>query len=145
VPLGYVIAAGYALVFLILPASTAQAECCGNYVMMHINGGCIGLVYEVYYSLFVLMAIMDLVLRLVGRGALSHAGYSKKLVSLTLVAFLSFTVPMAIVAIVSTQVRQATPSIMCGFAVFLALILALFVAPQYASETESLKTVLAPI
>ncbi len=139
IPLGYGIATFYAIAFMLIPGTTAQADCCGNYVLLNITNSWIGLLYDLYYSVFILLAIMDLALRLARKEERSEAGYSKRLETWALVAYLSFTLPMAIVAIVASQLRNATPSIMCGFAVLLALILALKLAPMYAEETEAIK------
>lgn len=139
IPLGYAIAACYALGFALIPGTTAQADCCGNYVLLNITNSWVGILYDLYYTIFILLAMLDLGLRLARKEGSSESGYSKKLVTWTLVAYLSFTLPMAIVAIVASQLRNATPSIMCGFAVLLALILALKLAPMYARETEAMK------
>lgn len=138
VTVGYAIATAYAIAFLFVPGMTAPAECYGNYVIIHIQPGLVGVVYELYYSFFVLLAMAELGARLLDRNPPASYGYSRKLITFTLLSFLSFTTPMAVAAILSNELRHATPSIMCGFAVFLALILTLFVAPLYAEESQAL-------
>jgi hypothetical protein len=50
--------------------------------------------------------------------------------------YLSFAVPMPVTGLLSPELRRATPSIMCGFALILAVILSVYVAPMYARESS---------
>jgi len=82
----------------------------------------------------VMLAMLELTWRLIHPGR-DEWSLSKKLFALTLAAYLSFTLPMAIVAIVDASLRKATSSIMCGFALAFALILALAITPLYNSAS----------
>ncbi|MFI5386622.1 MAG: hypothetical protein ACHQ50_10935 [Fimbriimonadales bacterium] len=144
IPIGYAVAAFYALTFLFLPGATAEAGCSGNYVLLNIKNGWVSLMYTAYYSLFLGLAMLELLLRLLAEGRATPSGYSPKLIALTLMGYLSFILPMAVVAIVDSQLRAATPSIMCGFALFLALLLALWITSLYTEETRMLEAKAVP-
>lgn len=51
-------------------------------------------------------------------------------------AYLTLIVPVATVNLINRELIHAIPSIMCGFAVFLALIIALYVLPRSAEVRE---------
>lgn len=138
IPIGYAIAAAYTLTFLLVPDATGAPECQGNYVILQIRGGFFGVLYELYYAIFVGLAILELVLRLTRREPPPGLGFSRRLIGFTLAGYLSFTLPMAITGTFSPELRRATPSIMCGFAVCLALILAVYVSPVYDREAKSM-------
>lgn len=139
VPIGYALAALFALVFVFVPGATGPPECGGNYVIMRIGGGWFGALYEGYYLVFILLAIGEMVLRLRETDPAKDLGFSRRLVGLMLAGYLSFTIPMAITGLLSPDLRRATPSIMCGFALAFAVILASYVAPLYASEAETMR------
>jgi hypothetical protein len=139
IPIGYILAAGYAILFVFVPGATSEAACFGNYVMLHITQGWIGWIYELYYSTFVILAIVELTHRLMGPDS-SPRGYSSKLIAMVLVGYLSFTVPMALIDLAVPQLRPATPSFMCGFAVLLAVTLSVFAVPLYSREKRLMDT-----
>lgn len=139
IPIGYGIAIVYALTFVFLPGATAEAQCSGNYVLLNIKSGWISAMYDGYYTVFLGLAMLELSLRLMARHRSAPLDYTTNLIAWTLAGYLSFTLPMAVVAIVSAQLRQATPSVMCGFALLLALLLALKIVPLYAAETKALR------
>jgi hypothetical protein len=134
VAVGYAFAIGYGLVFLFWPGAALPAVCEGNYVIFKIEHGWVSWIYEFYYLFFVLLAMLELVLRLAFRTQAKQRNFSKGLISLTLLGYLSFTVPMAVVGIVDASLTKAAPSIMCGFALMFALVLASSIVPRYARE-----------
>lgn len=137
IPFGYGCAIAYALIFIFVPGATMGADCLGNYVILRLSSGWLGRLYEFYYLGFVGLAMLELILRLSKRDRSGERGFSRGLIGWTLFAFLSFTLPMALTAIISAELRKATPSIMCGFAVFFALIVTFYVAPRYARERDA--------
>lgn len=139
VRVGYAIAGLYIATFLFMPGATGAPECQGNYVIIKISGGLYGLMYEAYYFIFVSLAILELTLRLTATNPPPDYGFSRKLIAYTLAGYLSFTVPMAITGALSPELQKATPSIMCGFALMMAIILAARVAPLYVREAKALK------
>jgi len=136
---GYVIAAVYIAAFLFLPGATGAPECNGNYVILQIQSGWFSFLYGTYYFVFIALAMAELALRLTQRNPPPGFGFSRRLIGLTLAGYLSFTVPMAITGLLSPELQRATPSIMCGFALSFAVILAVYVAPLYAREAAVLK------
>jgi hypothetical protein len=136
---GYCIAGMYEVIFLVVPGATGQPECGGNYVIIQIAGGWFSTMYSFYYFAFMLLAVAELASRLTSRAVPPNLGFSKKLIALMLAGYLSFMIPMAITSMISPELRRATPSIMCGFALMLALILAIYVAPLYGEEARALK------
>ncbi|TSC81996.1 MAG: hypothetical protein G01um101419_692, partial [Parcubacteria group bacterium Gr01-1014_19] len=50
-----------------------------------------------------------------------------------IVGYLSFILPMGVIFVISPATREALASIMCGFAIIFALILALKIVPKYHS------------
>jgi hypothetical protein len=137
--IGYAVAAIYEITFLLVPSATGQPECAGNYVIIQISSGWFNGIYSAYYFSFLLLAMLELTLRLTQRDPPPGLGYSNRLIALMLAGYLSFTVPMAITSLLSPELRRATPSIMCGFALILAVILAGYVAPLYAQEARAIK------
>lgn len=111
-----------------LASSTAFAghECTGNYVIFQI-GNTPALVYGMYYYGWLLTALI------IGALWLSK-NKSNKLVRQQvgglLLGYLVFLVPTGIANAVRPETRNGIPSIMCGFAVLFALILALYIAPR---------------
>jgi hypothetical protein len=141
IPTSYGIALLYALTFLFWPGATGPAECLGNYVILNIQPGPISMIYNTYYLFFLTLAILELTLRLAKPGRQKSRGYSRHLITLTLIAYVSFTLPMAIVAVLSASLLRAAPSIMCGFALFMALIVTLLVVPQHAKESLAMQAI----
>ena len=139
ITIGYAIAAVYEVVFLLVPGATGRPECGGNYVIIQIGHGWFGRLYELYYFIFLFLAVVELALRLGRSDPEGNRGFSKKLIGFMPAGYLSFTVPMAIAGTCSPELRRATPSVMCGFALTLALILASYVAPLYAEEAARMK------
>lgn len=136
---GYAFAVAYGATFVIWPGAVKDGVCHGNYVILDVQGGALGLIYELYYAAFMLLAVLELVLRLTKRKSAIGFGFSRRLIWLTLIGYMSFILPMAAADLLSPTLREATPSVMCGFAVGFALLLALWIAPLYARESLRLK------
>jgi hypothetical protein len=84
--------------------------------------------YGFYYWGFLLLGIWESLEKL---ASLKRNAASRNILQWLIVAYLSFMAPMGMVYIFSPISRNAVASIMCGFAVFLALILALKIVPEY--------------
>lgn len=125
---GYAFALLFAATFLFVPGATESASCHANYVMLHIQDGFLSIIYHAYYAIFVLLAVIALINNLIHptKKATTHP-----IAAWTLAGYLSFTVPMGIVGFLYPAYVAAAPSVMCGFAVLLALILTLRAAPLY--------------
>jgi hypothetical protein len=126
----YATMAGFIGVFSLYHTALIGHQCAGNYVIFQI-GNTLGGLYSIYY--FGWMAVG------IGLGAYwanqlmeKGSAYRKKLEAVRglIVGYLVFLVPVAIANTISPQTRRGIPSIMCGFAVLLAFILAAYILPR---------------
>lgn len=109
-------------------------ECTGNYVIFQI-GVNPSLAYGMYYYGWLLTAL------LVGYRWVTKAIMPKKVkaqVGALMAGYLVFLLPTGIANTVKPETRAGIPSIMCGFAVLFALILALYIAPRAAEIREKI-------
>jgi hypothetical protein len=117
-----------------LASSTAFVghECTGNYVIFQI-GSNPALIYATYYYGWLLTALV------IGYNWLVKNKASKKVkqqVTGLMAGYLVFLIPTGIANSIKPETRAGIPSIMCGFAVLFAFILALYIAPRAASIRE---------
>jgi hypothetical protein len=120
--IGYISMIAFIVYFIVYPLTNQGVVCGGNYVIF---GGSANTAaaYGIYYLIFILLGIGEIVV---------HKTKETKDVSYwILIGYLSFMLPSFIVYVMSPATRQAVPSIMCGFAIFFALILALKAVPAY--------------
>jgi len=121
---GYVSAAAFAFIFMFVGHGMTAQECLGNYVIFSIAPQLV-IPYTIYYYGWLLIAVAY---------ALWQATKQKKkpaksaLVALA-IGYLAFIIPTTAVTIVDPSTLAGIPSIMCGFAVILALVLTLKVVP----------------
>lgn len=113
--IGYVM--GGAIIIAIFFTSVLQSiGCTGHYVAINFDDW-FSILFNGYYGFFILIGIEMAV-----RTWLQHRGDKKELFWIMLI-YASFLIPTAIVYFLFITAREGTPSIMCGFAVFGALIL----------------------
>jgi len=132
VSVGYAIALIFSLGFIFVPAATSGATCLGNYVLVNIGTVPIGTAYEWYYLGFIFIGILQLLWGIFSPGKTSHKLHDARI--WYVVGYLSFTVPMGIVGYLRSEIGSGLPSIMCGFALLFALIIALRVIPLVAKK-----------
>jgi hypothetical protein len=133
----YATMAGFIGVFLTYHAAFIGHQCTGNYVIFQI-GPKLGGLYYLYYFGWLFTAIT------LGahwaNGLMEQKGKSarKQLEAVRgmIVGYLVFLVPVALANAVNPASRRGIPSIMCGFAVLLALILSLYVLPRAVEERQ---------
>lgn len=101
-------------------------ECTGNYVIFQL-GSLASLLYEIYYFGLMFLSIGLSIYWLVNH---PKAKSRKKLIEALIIGYLVFLIPTATVTSFFPDTRSAIPSIMCGFAVIFAIILALYIAPR---------------
>lgn len=121
--------------FLISSTAFVGHECTGNYVIFQIGMNAAKL-YGLYYYGWLLVAM------LIGYRSLAANKSDKKThqqVSGLLVGYLVFLVPTGIANSVKPETRAGIPSIMCGFAVLFAFILALYIAPRAGTVREKIR------
>lgn len=121
----YGVAAIFAGIFLLAERGMQSQVCGGNYVIFHV-ASVVWPVYAVYY----------LGLLAVGVGYVLHAArrntrqIARALYWLA-TGYLSFIIPTTVVNIIDPSTIAGIPSIMCGFAVGLAIIIGAGVLPHY--------------
>ncbi len=128
--LAYLTMMAFIAYFTIVPHVFRGYACTGNYVIFQI-GTRPAIAYGVYYYGWILTAIAlgvrwASMLRKKGAKARSRMFGAQALV----VGYLIFLVPTALANSVKPETRRGIPSIMCGFAVLFALILALYILPM---------------
>lgn len=130
----YIVAIAFAGVYMTVGRGVTASVCGGNYVIMsfmehmhypyilyYYGWSIVAMVYSFYWA----RRIKDL----------KRANALRWLA----IGYASFLLPTAAVNAVNPATLPAIPSIMCGFAVFLALILLFFVAPQACELEKSAK------
>jgi len=125
--LGYVTALGFVLYFIAVPKAITGTICGGNYVIFNTSTDLYRL-YGLYYLGFLLLGIWESIEKIT---SINRQTRSKKGLQWLIVGYLSFMGPMGMLYVLLPATRNAAASIMCGFAVALALILAFKVAPAF--------------
>jgi hypothetical protein len=112
------------IIYLVTAPNIIAATCSGNYAIFHLPI-LFSFLHGTYYYAVVFGSL------LLARQAANSTKARKKRQALQwyMVGLLAFFIPAGIIAIFNTQAMKALPSIMCGFAVILALILAFKIAP----------------
>jgi len=125
--LGYVLSAGLIIYLLFVPKVITGALCSGNYVIFNASQSLYWL-YSLYYFGFVILGIWESLERI---HQVRTGTVIKKTLFWIIVGYLSFMLPMGIVYAFIPSSRLAVASIMCGFALTLAFILAFKIVPYY--------------
>jgi hypothetical protein len=131
----YISMVGFVLYFTVVPHVFRGYACTGNYVIFQI-GTKPAICYGLYYYGWILAGI---VLGIRWANELKRKGQSRarNLSTQALVlGYLIFLVPTAVANSVKPDTRRGIPSIMCGFAVLFALILALYILPKMATKRD---------
>lgn len=131
VRLGYWIAGSVSLGFIGFPQLFENAVCSGNYLIINVDEG-IGHIFGGYYLLYLVWALIE------GIKYSNRSIESNRRISMMWLMFgyVSFMLPMAIVYSVNPELVMAIPSVMCGFAIILALILGFKVAPALTKFSD---------
>lgn len=124
--IGYGIAIILALIFLFVPQSITGAYCGGNYIIFS-GPAALYELFGMYYLVYLIVGIWE---------ALEIMRETpKKMVHRILhwfiFGYLSFMLPVGIIYAFYAPARVAVTSIMCGFAVILALIVTFLIVPKY--------------
>lgn len=133
----YALMAAFMTSFLLAPGIFTGHQCTGNYVIFEFTANITGL-YSVYYFGWILVG-MGLGFRwaneLKARG--KKAAKQLQAVQGLILGYLVFLIPSALAMAVKPSVRRGIPSVLCGFAVFYALILAFYILPRDAMPKRS--------
>lgn len=125
----YSVMAAFMGFFLLAPAVFSGYQCTGNYVIFQFSARITG-VYSVYYY-----SLLATGIGLGYRWARQLKTVAKRQAVQGLVAgYLVFLVPVAVANTIKPQTRHGIPSIMCGFAVLLAVILVGYILPRVATS-----------
>ncbi len=119
--------AGYAFAFLLIGAVLFlnlpfNSACTGKFVVLMFDD-LFKFSFYFYYAVFLLIALWMLL-----------KNWSKSVIFWVFAAYLSFIIPGLLVYFFIAVTRTAFPSIMCGFAIFCALILAFKVMPEISKK-----------
>jgi hypothetical protein len=127
----YALMAVYVGYFLFSPGTFTGHECTGNYVIFQFTANVTGL-YSLYYFGWLLASIG---LGMSWANQLMRSKSSRQQLESVrglIVGYLVFLVPSALAMSVNPSVRRGIPSVLCGFAVLLALILVFYILPRTA-------------
>ena len=122
----YTAAAVFAGIFLLVGHGMQSQQCLGNYVIFTIAHWAT-IPYAVYYYGLLLVTV-DYALR-VARGIASKL--KREALGFLAVGYMAFILPTTAANLIDPSTLAGIPSIMCGFAVILAIILSTVVIPKY--------------
>lgn len=128
----YLLAAVFVSVFLFNEQSIHTVACAGNYVLINTDG----VVASTYFPLYYYTALGIAVLEISAFTSLNRDRLSKNdliargMLYWLLAGYATFIIPTAAIYFLSPVARGGIPSIMCGFAVLLAIVLVFFVLPR---------------
>jgi hypothetical protein len=128
--LGYSLAGIFIITFLFSTRSLIAANCGGNYVMVVTNGVIASKYFPLYYYTMLFIGLTDIAnyIKSLPNTYKSNQPEPQFLLWIML-GYLSFLGPTAAVYLLSLEARRGIPSIMCGFAVLLAVIIGLRAYP----------------
>jgi hypothetical protein len=138
VALAYLSMAGFIATFLLIPHAFNNYQCNGNYVIFHLRANLGGL-YWYYYFGWLGISIgfgMRWANQLMSKG--KSAIRQLQAVRGLIIGWLVFVLPTAIINVARPSTRDGLPSIMCGFAVFFALILGFYILPRVADRKAAI-------
>lgn len=125
--IGFLFAIAFAVFFVLVPRTITGATCGGNYIIFDIKSN-VHALYGYYYMGFLFLGIWQ---ALLGVKSDRSKKAIKKALTWFIIGYLSFILPLTLVYILIPITRIAIASIMCGFAVIFAFILAFKIAPIY--------------
>jgi len=126
VAFAYAAGIAFALFFAFSGDGITSPACLGNYVIFKSAPGSVWL-YTLYYYGWLIMSTVYAFTR-AKAGLAKHKARALKTLA---VGYLAFILPTTLVNIIDPSTIAGIPSIMCGFAVILAVVLAGGVLPQY--------------
>jgi hypothetical protein len=126
----YLSLAGFTGFFMTYHAAFIGHQCTGNYVIFQM-GAKVGGTYAIYYYGWLATGIL-LGVRWANELMAKGKQHLRQLESVRalVVGYFIFLVPTALANSIRPETRRGIPSIMCGFAILLALILALYILPR---------------
>lgn len=129
VMLAYASAMIFVVYFAFASESVGHGQCLGNYVMFGISGTMTA-IYTLYYYGWLLAGIVTC-WRL---SDTARSDQQKGALRALATGYVAFLLPTTTVNLIDKQTLSGIPSIMCGFAVLLAIILCGWVLPKVAKK-----------
>jgi len=120
----FALAVIFSAYFMFAPQAFDSYQCTGNYVIFQI-----GQVQTRVYMIFYFGIIAQSIIRGVYYLRTQDDDKNKNSVQWFLAGYAFFIVPVAILTVIHPDTRYAVPSILCGFAITLALVLVAKIAP----------------
>jgi hypothetical protein len=132
----YTVMGAFMAYFLISPGTFTGHQCTGNYVIFQFTANVTG-TYSIYYFGWLLAGI-GLGFRWANELKAKGKPKARQLQAVQglILGYLVFLVPSALSMAVKPDVRRGIPSVLCGFAVLLALVLTLYILPR-ASQLKN--------
>jgi hypothetical protein len=132
----YAVMAAFMTFFLLSTGTFTGHKCTGNYVIFQFTASVTGL-YSIYYFGW-LAAGIGLGFHWAGELKAKSKTALRQLQAVQglILGYLIFLVPSALSMAVKPDARRGIPSILCGFAVLLALVLALYILPRATTRRQ---------
>lgn len=129
---------GFIAFFLLYHAAFIGHQCTGNYVIFQIGDRMAGLYGAYYYGwLFTALGLgiyWSSQLKRLGK----KSRHAMQAVRGLIIGYLVFLLPTALANTIKPETRRGIPSVMCGFAVLFALILAFYILPRANQKRQHL-------
>lgn len=116
--------------FLFYEAAFSGHKCTGNYVIFQLGEHAGGWYSVYYFGLLLIGVIQGLRWIEVVKHTVKNSKRQVQAMQGLIAGYFVFLIPTAIANSVDPSTRRGIPSIMCGFAVLLALILVLYIMPR---------------
>lgn len=117
--IGFAAATGFSLYYLVTPGSVALDRCNPFYAVYSVHHA---FYYGIYYVGIIVYSIIFLIAHLLFR----RHNFDRKSSLFVLIGYLSFLVPMYVMVWVDSTFARTVTSMMCKYALLLAVILGLF-------------------
>jgi hypothetical protein len=125
--LGSVMATAFITYFIFAPKNAITSYCGGNYIIF----GGPGALYELFGAYYFSFLILSMWEALYANHTTIRSKRFRSVLSWMVIGYFSFLLPLVIVYVILAPARAAVASIMCGFAVIFAFILAFEIVPKF--------------
>lgn len=126
---GYGLAVLFSGYFLFATRGIYDSICGGNYVIFQLAPSAVNMFAGYYYIMLLMGTVISLHYSIKSKNS-----NIKSALRWMCIGYISFMLPTLLAVIRYPSATSGIPSIMCGFAVMLALILVLFVLPKYLAS-----------
>jgi hypothetical protein len=128
----YLVAFVMIALFFMDPIAVHGAICQGNYVILSVHAP-VDFYFKWYYTIFLLVGIAEAMrcIYVTPEKARRKRAVRRNLLTGLIAGYLIFILPTGIAYLVNSEVMMAIPSVMCGFAVLMALIIVFYVLPLF--------------